>query len=569
MVFAGRLRMMPSHALSETEHPAVAAAQARADGWRRGHTIMRQPYAPVFLAVVIALLVVLSLTTTRSAGLVAALWAGGGVAVSIWLRAGRSKAINAAYAALIASGFAAGNLLAGNSPELALMFTVANMIEVVLAIVLIRRFVPDLNIASVSGAARFLLFAAVIPPLPSGLFAATMLHLMIGNPPLLSLETWWFGHALGIAVFAPFSLAVTKRNFASLIRPRQIAEACVLLGGLAALIFILFTQERAPIPFVIVPVLLVIAVRLRIAGVTAAILIIALISIVATMNGQGPLTLFREADLTQRVMLAQVFTASMGLPMLLVAAMLEERDLFAARAAAGKQHAERISEGKSRLLANVAHEIKSPIGGIIGIGDLWASKQLGPITDTQAEMAEVLVKTARQIETLTHDLLDVAHAESGAVQINLRPVDVPGVVEDVQRAVALRPDAEAMTFILERGGDDLVALADSVRLAQIVGNLAVNAVKYGASGGEVTLRTLRAGDRVRVEISDKGPGLTPEKQAQLFEPFNRLGLERSAIEGHGIGLALAKRLTELQNGEIGVDSAPGSGATFWIELPAA
>ena len=82
-------------------------------------------------------------------------------------------------------------------------------------------------------------------------------------------------------------------------------------------------------------------------------------------------------------------------------------------------------------------------------------------------------------------------------------------------------------------------------------------------------RVSRIYDGVRIEVSDRGPGLTPEKQAQLFEPFNRLGLERSSVEGHGIGLALAKRLVELQGGSIGVDSVQGEGATFWVELPAA
>ena len=561
--------MILSRALADLEHPAVAAAEARAGSWRRGHDVMSQPHAPIFLAVILAFLVVLAVTTSRSAGLVAALWAAGGVAVTAWLRAGKGKAYDAAYAALIATGFAGGNLLAGNSPDLAFMFTIGNMIEVVLAVVLIRRYLPDLNIATVPGAAKFLILAAVIPPLPAALFASGMLYLMNGQDFLSTLQTWWFGHALGIAVFAPFGLAVTKRHFARLARPWHVVEAVVLLGALAALVTVLFTQVVAPIQFIIMPLLLVIAVRLRIVGVTAAILITAVISISATLHGQGPMTALTAADLTERVMLAQLFTAATGLPMLLVAAMLEERDLFAARAAADKQRAEKASAGKSRLLANVAHEIKSPIGGVIGIGDLWSSGQLGPVTPTQGEMAAMLVKTARQIETLTHDLLDVARAESGAVQMDLRPVDVAGVVEDVRRTVALQKDAEGLTLTAERGDEDLVALADSIRLSQVVGNLVTNAVKYGASGKVVTLRTRRVGRNIRVEVIDRGPGLSPDKQAQLFEPFNRLGLERSTIEGHGIGLTLAKRLTELQNGEIGVISAPGEGATFWIELPAA
>ena len=561
--------MILSRALADLDHPAIAAAEARAGSWRRGHDLMSQPHAPVFLAVILAVLVVLAVSTTRSAGLVAALWAAGGVAVTAWLRAGKGKAYDAAYAALITIGLAGGNLLAGNPPDLAFMFTIGNMIEVVLAVILIRRFLPDLNIATVPGAAKFLVLAAVIPPLPAAIFASGMLYLMTGQDFVSTVQTWWFGHALGIAVFAPFGLAVTKRHFARLARPQNVIEAVVLLGGLAALVAFLFTQETAPIPFIIVPLLLVIAVRLRIVGVTAAILITASMAIGLTLNGYGPMNVMPATDLTQRVMLAQLFTAATGLPMLLVAAMLEERDLFAARAAAGQERAEKASAGKSRLLANVAHEIKSPIGGIIGIGDLWSSGQLGPVTPTQGEMAAMLVKTARQIETLTHDLLDVARAESGAVQMDLRPVDVAGVVEDVRRGVTLRKEAEGLTLTAERENDDLVALADSIRLNQVVGNLVTNAVKYGASGGVVTLRTRREGRNIRVDVIDKGPGLSVEKQAQLFEPFNRLGLERSTIEGHGIGLTLAKRLTELQGGEIGVISAPGEGATFWIELPAA
>ena len=549
-------------ARKETVTPRSASA-----GRSSAAAFFNEPLAPVFAAVGVVILVVLAIGFSRSAGLVAALWGAGGLAVVVWLRNARGPMYDLCFGSLIAVGILAGEFLAGNPPLLSVMFTVANMIEIVGAVLLARRFAPSLNLSSVEGTSRFLLSAAVVAPIPAGLFAAGMLHLISAQDFAHAFGTWWLGHAMGIAVIGAFGLTLTRRNMAIIARPMKILEAVLLLGLLTAASVAIFSRLSLPLGFLILPILLVIAVRLRVLGVTAALLIVTILAVGGSMAGYGPYAVrFQGAD---RAMMAQLLVLLGYMPVLLVAALLEERDRLADRAKAGQARAERASEAKSRLLANVAHEVKSPVGGIIGIGELWQTGQLGPITPVQAEMAEMLVKTARQVEALSHDLLDVARAESGAVKVELRPTDVRGVLEDVRRAVALRPEARDMQLGLECLGDGLVALADSQRLAQVVANLASNAVKYGATGGSVIFRASRVHDLVRIEVIDNGPGLSAEKQAQLFEPFNRLGLERSTVEGHGIGLALAKRLTELQGGTIGVTSQPGEGATFWIELPAA
>ncbi len=552
----------PKESLAGVEAPVKGAA---ATGSRP--VGVGQPMAPLFTAMAVMMLVVLSLTFARSAGMVAALWGAAGVAVAVWLRTSRGPLYDLSFGGLIAVGIAAGNLLVGNSVELTLMFTVANMMEIYGAVLLARRFAPSLNLASVEGACRFLLSAALIAPIPAAAFAAGMLWWMTGAEFLITAKTWWFGHVLSVAVLSSFGLALTGREIARFRVPARAAEAVLLLGVLAALTYAVFFLQRMPIAFAPMPLLLLIAVRLRMLGVTVGLVIISILAVGGSMQGLGPYA--AAFDGSDRALMAQLLVLLGFLPILLVAALLEERDRFADRARLGQVRAEKASEAKSRLLANVAHEIKSPVGGIIGIGELWKTGQLGSVSTTQVEMADMLVRTARQVESLAHDLLDVARAESGAVKVELRPTDIPGLLEDARRATALRPDAEGLRLEVVSEGDGLVALADSQRLAQVVANLASNAVKYGASGGIVTFRASKVHDCVRIEVIDRGAGLSIEKQTQLFEPFNRLGLERSTVEGHGIGLALAKRLVELQGGSIGVTSAPGEGATFWVELPVA
>ncbi|MGV3577997.1 sensor histidine kinase [Brevundimonas sp.] len=546
----------------------AAAAPSRAQAKSTAAGLFAQPLTPMLTVMGVMMLVFIGISTARTSDMVAALWAANGLAAAVWLRSGRGVGYDLSFGALITIGILAGQFLAGNTPVIAAIFTTANMLEIVLAVVLARRFAPTLNLASVEGASRFILSAAVLAPAVAGLFAAVCLTVFRDAAFGVTLQTWWFGHALGIAVISPFVLSLDMRAVKAMLNPWRVAETIALFGLLIGACVAIYFLVDLPVGFVLIPLLIVIAARLKVIGVTAALTVISIMGLSSLMMGAGPWTSV-TGDLAERAMLLQLTILFGYLPTLLVASLLEERDRLSARAKAGQIRAENASAAKSRLLANVAHEIKSPIGGVIGIGDLWSSGQLGPVTETQKEMAAMLVKTARQVEALSHDLLDVARAESGAVKVEMRPTDIPGILEDIRRSTAMRPEARMLALKVVCEGDGLVALADSQRLAQVIDNLATNAVKYGAAGGEVLFRARRIYDGVRIEVIDKGPGLSAEKQAQLFEPFNRLGLERSTVEGHGIGLALAKRLVQLQGGSIGVESVPGEGAIFWIELSAA
>lgn len=530
--------------------------------------LFAEPLVPMLTVVAVTVLVILAISTARTEGHVSALWAANGVAVAVWLRSGRGLSHDLSFGGLIAIAVLAGELLAGNSPALSAMFTVANMAEIVAAVLLARRFAPTLDLATIDGAIRFMFWVPAVAPLAAALIAGAGLFMMTGEPFLPAFKTWWFGHALGLAVVAPFVLAIDRKSLAALFKGWRAMETTLLFGLLLAVCACIYFLFDEPLGFFIIPTLILIAARLRILGVTAALVVVSVSAVTSLILGVGS-TQSILGDLGERAVLLQLTILLGHVPIVLVASLLEERDRLSERARAGQIRAEKASAAKSRLLANVAHEIKSPIGGVIGIGDLWSAGQLGPVTATQKEMAEMLVKTARQVEALSHDLLDVARAESGSVKVELRPTDVEGILQDTRRATALRPEAARLTLSVVAEGEGLIAIADSQRLAQVVDNLATNAVKYGASGGVITFRACRVQNDVRIEVIDKGPGLSPEKQTQLFEAFNRLGLERSAVEGHGIGLALAKRLVELQGGRIGVDSVPGQGATFWIELPAA
>ena len=533
-----------------------------------GRRLFANPLLPMLTTCAVAMLTFLSISLGKSSDGVVVMWVANGVAVAIWARAGKGLFFDLSFGGLMAAGLMVGDLLAGYHREPAMILTAANLVEMVAGVLLLRRFVPGLSLSTVRSTMTLIGVGAVAAPLIGAVGGAIALATLKGVPLLEGFQMWWFGHALGMMLILPLILSVDRRSLLILRRPVRALEWAALLGGLTAMAYAHYFLSIGSVSFILNMLLVVVAARLRMAGIVIAMLAVAVIMFAALLYGPTPHAL-SVVSVSDRILTAQLLLLSISLPFMLVATLLTERDGLSERARLGQRRAELASASKSRLLANVAHEIKSPVAGMIGIGELWSGGQLGPVSASQKEMADMLVKTARQVETLAHDLLDVARAESGAVKVELRPTDVVGVIEDVSRSTAMRGDAQGLKIEIEADGIGLVALADSQRLTQVIDNFATNAVKYGAAGGVIVFRAMPCACGVRIEVSDKGPGLSEQKQTQLFEPFNRLGLERSSVEGHGIGLALAKRLVELQGGFIGVDSAPGEGATFWVELPAA
>lgn len=449
----------------------------------------------------------------------------------------------------------------------ALSGTIACMVEIMLAVWLVRRFaMQGERMTSGETLARFLACVALAAPAVAAV-AASPFVLRV-KPDETFLSVWWqffAPDALGMMLIAPFALALTGAETQRL-KARAREAAIVALVGLAATVA-LFTVAPLAAMLLIPPMLIFATVRFGVVGAGTATSLLFLIGASLTLSGLGPIAALPGA-MPEKVLWMQAALAAMALSTLPLAAVLAERDRYEAEMLRARLRAEAANDAKSRLLANVSHEIKSPISGVIGIGEMWAAGRFGPMTPLQDEMSGMLVRTARQIERLALDLLDVARAEAGTVALDLRPTDLEAVAEDVRRDLALRPEAAKLKLEIQREGESrIVAKADSVRLTQVVTNLANNAVKYGASGGVVIFRLYPVGsEKVRIEVVDHGPGIPESKHKELFEPFNRLDADQTTVEGHGIGLAIARRLTELQGGTLGVDSSPGHGARFWVEL---
>ncbi|HEX4835266.1 MAG TPA: ATP-binding protein, partial [bacterium] len=221
------------------------------------------------------------------------------------------------------------------------------------------------------------------------------------------------------------------------------------------------------------------------------------------------------------------------------------------------------SRAKSEFLSRMSHELRTPLNAILGFAQLLEMEH-----PEQRESLDHILKAGRHLLDLVNEVLDIAHIETGRLAISPETVSVKEVAQEGLDLVVPLAAARDIQMRVEAAGiSDRFIFVDRQRLKQVLLNLLSNAVKYNRPGGSVTLSYAEVqGGRLRINVSDTGSGIPPDRLGQLFTPFERLGAEQTGVEGTGLGLALSKRLVEAMRGTLGVDSTVGRGSTFWVEF---
>jgi PAS domain S-box-containing protein len=259
-----------------------------------------------------------------------------------------------------------------------------------------------------------------------------------------------------------------------------------------------------------------------------------------------------------------------------------EAEAARAEAEAAREEAVAANVAKSEFLSRMSHELRTPLNAILGFGQLL---QRARLERPHSGSAEQIVKAGGHLLNLINEVLDIAAIEAGGISLSLEPVPVGLLCGEALSLV--RPLANQRGIHLHdspaHGGPTgtLSVHADRQRLNQILLNLLSNAIKYNQPNGEVWIiceerpapRKNASGEpnapMLRLGVRDSGPGIAPDEQSRLWQAFDRLGREKEGSEGTGIGLILSRRLAEAMGGTLEVESTPGQGATFWIELPLA
>ncbi|PDT10952.1 ATP-binding protein [Rhizobium sp. M1] len=244
---------------------------------------------------------------------------------------------------------------------------------------------------------------------------------------------------------------------------------------------------------------------------------------------------------------------------------ITERKQFEEALLAAREDAVRASNAKSEFLSRMSHELRTPLNSVLGFAQLLEMDLTD--ADSRESVAQIL-RAGRHLLSLIDEVLDMARIEAGRMDL---AVEAQLVAEVIEEAVSLaRPLCGKQQIRIEvaEAEPDLTALADRRRLLQVLLNLLSNAVKYNRPRGSVTVSHQALEDRIRIEVSDTGPGIPAERVGRLFTPFDRLGAERISQEGTGLGLALSRHLIDAMGGTLGFSNRAG-GATFHVDLPRA
>jgi PAS domain S-box-containing protein len=235
-----------------------------------------------------------------------------------------------------------------------------------------------------------------------------------------------------------------------------------------------------------------------------------------------------------------------------------------------RERAEASNRAKSEFLSRMSHELRTPLNAMLGFAQLLELDRRQPLSVDQRPWVGQIQQAGWHLLEMINDVLDLSRIESGNLKLQIEPVNLPELLAASLAMVEADVKRRGLRVSTELADGTGVLMGDTTRVKQVLVNLLSNAVKYNTDGGRVHIASrLRPHDMVEIAVTDTGLGMTTEQLGELFQPFNRLGRERSSQEGTGIGLVISQRLAELMGGSLRARSIAGEGSSFILALPCA
>ena len=229
-----------------------------------------------------------------------------------------------------------------------------------------------------------------------------------------------------------------------------------------------------------------------------------------------------------------------------------------------KEEAEKANISKSQFLSRMSHELRTPMNAILGFSQLL---KLHNLNEKQDSYNDEILLAGNHLLSMISDILDLSRIDEGHLSVSISDVSLSRVMQESISLVKHKLDFRNITIHnLIEDDDNTLVKVDETRLKEVLVNLLTNAVKYNTDNGLVSVGYKKSGENhICIYVSDTGKGLSKEEQDKIFEPFNRLGAEYTDIEGVGIGLAISKKLMDIMNGSISIESKKGQGSTFYLD----
>lgn len=231
-----------------------------------------------------------------------------------------------------------------------------------------------------------------------------------------------------------------------------------------------------------------------------------------------------------------------------------------------KRDAEVANKAKSDFVANMSHELRTPLNSILGFSQLLEMDMDENLTDQQKDNVNTILRAGWHLLELINEILDLAKIEAGKIPIIIKEVRAQAVVHEAVTLTEQITKERNITVTNNASDNNVIVLADATRLRQVIVNILSNAVKYNSDDGNIDISLKNNGDTIELIFSDTGIGIPEHAMQKLFTPFNRLGAEKTDIEGNGLGLAICEQLMKLMHGEIGAYNNSDTGSTFWLKL---